>query len=196
MKKTYSILFALLLTSLAHAQDFKKNISTAQTSYSSGKLQDAHFALLQMMQDLDITIGKEVLKLFPSTLDSLQAIPKEENVSGSSQFAGVTIEKKYGLFSKKAELNLVINSPLLNTLNAYINSPLMAGFGGDPNTKIVKVSNYKARLNKEGDEQNSYRLEIPLSNALLTIKVNNSSETELMAWAANLPIAKMAGLIQ
>ncbi|HCL04658.1 MAG TPA: hypothetical protein DHW64_01240, partial [Chitinophagaceae bacterium] len=78
----------MLVTTLAHAQDFKKNITTAQTSYNSGKLQDAHFALLQMMQDLDITIGKEVLKLFPASMDSLQAVAKEETVSGSSQFTG------------------------------------------------------------------------------------------------------------
>jgi len=196
MKKTYSILLALLLTSLTYAQDFKKNIATAQNSYSSGKLQDAHFALLQMMQDLDITIGKEVLKLFPTSLDTLTPVPKEENVSGSSQFTGVTIEKNYGHVSKKAALNVVINSPLLNTLNAYINAPLMAGFGGDPNTKIVKVGNYKARLNKEDDEQNTYRLEIPLSNALLSLKINNSSEAELISLASQLPIGKMASLIQ
>ncbi len=196
MKKTYSIVFALLITTLANAQDFKKNITTAQTNYNSGKLQDAHFALLQMMQDLDITIGKEVLKLFPPSMDSLPSVQKEETVSGSSQFTGVTIEKKYGLFAKKASLNVVINSPLLNALNAYINSPMLAGFGGDPNTKIVKVSNYKARLTKQDDEQNAYRLEIPMSNALLSLKINNSSEAELLALASQLPIAKMAGLVQ
>jgi len=196
MKKTYSILFALLVTTLVHAQDFKKHITTAQTSYTAGKLQDAHFALLQIMQELDITVGKELLKLLPAAMDSLQSVPKEETVSGNSQSTGVTIEKNYGLFTKKATINVVINSPLLNTLNAYINSPLMAGFGGDPNTKMVKVGNYKARLNKDDDEQNTYRLEIPLSNALLSLKINNSSEAELMSLASQLPIAKMASLIQ
>lgn len=196
MKKTYSIIFALLVTSLVHAQDFKKNISSAQTSYNTGKLQDAHFALLQMMQDLDITIGKEVLKLFPASMDSLTSTQKEESVAGSSQFTGVTIEKQYGVLNKKATLHVVINSPLLNSLNAYINSPMLAGFGGDPNTKIVKVNNYKARLTKEDDEQNAYRLEIPMSNALLSLKINNSTEAELISLASQLPIAKMAHLVQ
>ncbi len=91
---------------------------------------------------------------------------------------------------------MVINSPLLTTLNAYISSPLMAGFGGDPNTKIVKVGGYKARLNKDADEENTYRLEVPLSNALLSLKINNSSEAEIMALATQLPIAKMASLVQ
>lgn len=196
MKKIYIIVLALLVSTLATAQDFKKNITTAQTNYTAGKLQDAHFALLQMMQDLDITIGKEVLKLFPASLDSLTGIQKEETVSGSSQFTGVTIEKKYGLFTKKATLNMVINSPLLNALNAYINSPMLAGLGSDPNTKIVKVGGYKARLNKEDDEQSAFRLEIPLSNALLSLKINGSTESEIILLATQLPIAKMASLVQ
>lgn len=196
MKKTFIILTTTLICSFTMAQDFKKNITTAQNSYKAGELQDAHFALLQMMQDLDITIGKEVLKLFPANMDSLQAVPKEENVSGSNQFTGVTIEKKYGLYAKKGELSIVINSPLLNTINTYINSPLMAGFSSDPNTKIVKVGTYKAKLIKENDEQNNYALEIPLSNALLTLKISNSSENELLSMASTIPIAKMASLVQ
>lgn len=196
MKKTFIILTTTLICSFIMAQDFKKNITTVQNSYKAGELQDAHFALLQMMQDLDITIGKEVLKLFPASMDSLQAVPKEENVFGSNQLAGVTIEKKYGLYAKKGELSIVINSPLLNTINTYINSPLMAGFSSDPNTKIVKVGNYKAKLIKENDEQNNYALEIPLSNALLTLKITNSSENELLSMASTIPIAKMASLVQ
>lgn len=196
MKQISFIIIAIMCVSITTAQDFKKNIGTAQTSYSSGKLQDAHFALQQMMLDLDITIGKEVLKLFPTSMDSLQAVPKEENVFGNSQFTGVTIEKHYGVNTKKSELNVVINSPLLTTLNAYITSPLMPGFGSDPNTRIVKVNSYKARLSKEGDENGSYRLEIPLTNALLTLKVSNSSESEILAWAGKLPIEKIAGLLQ
>lgn len=196
MKHTFIIIVSMAFATISAAQDFKKNIATAQTNYTAGNLQDAHFALLQMMQDLDITIGKEVLKLFPASLDSLTAVGKTDNVYGSSLFTGVTIEKNYGQFAKKASLNVVINSPLLNTLNAYISSPLMAGFAGDPNTKIVKVGSYKARLNKEADEENTYRLEVPLSNALLSFKISNSNEAEIMALATQLPIAKMASLVQ
>ncbi len=86
------IALSCIITTLS-AQDFKNNISQAQTHYTTGKLQDAHFALQQMMQDLDITIGKEVLKLFPLQLDTLSAINKQQEVFGNSQFTGVTIEK-------------------------------------------------------------------------------------------------------
>jgi hypothetical protein len=188
------IALTCIITSLS-AQDFKKNISQVQSHYTTGKLQDAHFALQQMMQDLDITIGREVLKLFPLRLDTLSAIPKQEEVFGNTQFTGVTIEKNYGITNKKATLSVVINSPLLNSLNAYITSPLMAGLGSDPNTRIVKVGHYKARLTKEAEED-QYKLEIPMTNALLTLTVLKSNESEILAWAGTLPLEKMASLIQ
>lgn len=78
-----------------------KKIATAQTSHYHGKLQDVHFALCQMMQELHISIGKKVLKLFPASTDSLQLVLQEENVSGSSQFASVTTEKTMVCFLKK-----------------------------------------------------------------------------------------------
>lgn len=188
------ITLSSILTTLS-AQDFKKNSSVAQSHYATGKLQDAHFALQQMMQDLDITIGKEILKLFPAQLDTLSAIPKQQEVMSNSQFTGVTIEKNYGISHKKATLSVVINSPLLNSLNAYITSPLIAGYASDPNTRIVKVGSYKARLTKESEDE-EYKLEIPMTNALLTLNISKSNEAEILAWAGSLPLEKMASLIR
>ncbi|MEJ7676328.1 MAG: hypothetical protein WKG06_00290 [Segetibacter sp.] len=65
MKKLFILTLFLFVVSFAYSQDFKKELATAKTSYKSGKLEDAHFALQQTLQALDITIGKEVLKLFP-----------------------------------------------------------------------------------------------------------------------------------
>jgi hypothetical protein len=51
---------------VCRAQDFNKAMATAKASYSAGKLEDSHFALQQAMQEVDLTVGKEVLKLLPS----------------------------------------------------------------------------------------------------------------------------------
>lgn len=185
------ILLSVTVTGIS-AQDFKNNMTQAKSHYTAGKLQDAHFALQQMMQDLDITTGREVLKLFPTVLDTLTALPKQQEVYGNSQFTGVTIEKNYGITQKKATLAVVINSPLLNSLNAYITSPLLTG---DPNTRIVKIGQYKARLTKESEEDH-YKLEVPMSNALLTLTVSKTTESEILAWGNTLPLEKIAVLVK
>ena len=65
MKKIFLLLFIVAGLS-ANAQDFDKNLATARTSYSSGDLENARFAMESMLRDLDMAIGKEILKLLPT----------------------------------------------------------------------------------------------------------------------------------
>lgn len=198
MKKLLILAIVLISRATTNAQDIKKDLAAAKTSYNAGKLEEAHFALQQMLVQLDITIGKEVIKLLPEKMDSLTANPKEDNVTGNVSFVGATIHRSYGLGAKKADIEIVNNSPMLGTLNAFLTSPLLANLGSDGKSKVVKVQGYKSRLTKE-DNMNgaaSYKFEIPLSNALITLNVNNSSENEMLAFANTLPLDKIAKLIQ
>ena len=199
MKKLFILSIVLVAATVAPAQDFKKDVAAAKASYKAGKLEEAHFALQQTLQALDITIGKEVLKLLPQSMDSLKVNTKEDNVTGNVSFVGATIHRVYGAGPKKAEVQIVNNSPLLTTLNAFLTSPLLAGLGNDGKSKVLKIQGYKSRLTKEDNDNNGgpgYKLEIPLSNALITMDINNSSENEILAMANSIPLEKIAKLIQ
>ena len=80
----------------AQAQDFAKRLTEAKTAYAAGKLDDSRFAMEQMLQELDIITGKEVLKLLPAKMGEKAANTKNDNVSGSSGFVGVVIHREYG----------------------------------------------------------------------------------------------------
>lgn len=190
--------FFVTLQANSQALNFKTDIATAKSAYASGKLEDAHFALQQSMQEIDIIIGKEVLKLLPLKMDTLVALIAQDNVTGNISFVGATIHRSYGKGTKKAEVEIVNNSPLLGTLNAFLTSPLLAGLGNDGKTKVLKIQGYKSRLTKEdnGGDNPSYRLEIPFSNALVTLNVNNSTDTEIIAMANSIPFDQIAKLIQ
>ena len=199
MKKIFILSIGLAAAAVANAQDFKKDVAAAKTSYNAGKLEDAHFALQQTLVQMDITIGKEVIKLFPAKMDTLAANIKEDNVTGNVTFVGATIHRSYGSGAKKAEIEIVNNSPLLGSLNAFLTSPIMANLTSDGKSKVLKVQGFKSRLTKEEHSESnapSYKLEIPLSNALITLNVNNSSENEALAFANSLPLDKIAKLIQ
>ncbi len=190
--------FFVTLQASSQALNFKTDIATAKSAYASGKLEDAHFALQQSMQEIDIIIGKEVLKLLPLKMDTLPAVIAQDNVTGNISFVGATIHRSYGKGTKKAEVEIVNNSPLLGTLNAFLTSPLLAGLGNDGKTKVLKIQGYKSRLTKEENTGGSpsYRLEIPFSNALVTLNVNNSTDTEIIAMANSIPFDQIAKLIQ
>ena len=203
MKKIYFLLIALCMVVTASAQDFAKHLSEARTNYKAGKLDDSRFAMQQMLQQLDSLTGEQVLKLLPTKMADKDVRPSKDDVSGASGWAGVLIHREYGMDVKKAawdsmavQLDIISNSPLIGTINALLSLPL--GMGSSPDQKIVKINGYKALLSKtSGDsEKKEFELQLPLNNALITLKAPGRSQDDILKMANTLPVADIAKLIQ
>ena len=194
----YLFFCSILFFSLqGFSQDFASAISNAKTSYASGKLEDSHFALLQAMQELDMITGKEVLKLLPEKMDSFTVKTQEDNVTSNVGFIGTTIHRSYGL-QDDVDISIIGNSPLVSTLNAFLNTPLLGGMMSNGNNKIIKVQGYKGQLTKDdnGNGQKNYTIQLPLGNSLFTLKANNTTDTKIMAMANSMSLQSIAKLIQ
>jgi len=199
MKKVVLIICFFSISGSLLAQDFAKDMTTAKTSYNAGKLEETHFALLQAMQEVDIIIGKEVLKLLPPKMDTMSVNTKDDNVTANAGLIGCTIHRSYGKMDKKADLSIISNSPLVQMLNTFLNTPLMGGMMSDGSSKIVKVQGYKARLEKKpgsADDKNDYELQVPLGSSLITFTVDDCTDTQILAMANTMPLQQIAKLIQ
>lgn len=190
---------AIVLSSqVAMTQDFDKNISTAKSAYASGNLQDSRFAMEQMLRDLDMAIGKEVLKLLPAKVGSLAVNEKEDDVTGSGGI-GLYVNRHYGTDPKRASIEIINNSPLITSLNAVLSMPVIGGMMRDENQKIIRVQGYKSILNKNANTETgktNYELQIPMNNTLLTLKMDDASESEITAAANAIPLAKIVQMAQ
>jgi hypothetical protein len=190
---------AIVLSSqVAMAQDFDKNISTAKSAYASGNLQDSRFAMEQMLRDLDMAIGKEVLKLLPAKVGSLAVNEKEDDVTGSGGI-GLYVNRHYGTDPKRASIEIINNSPLITSLNAVLSMPVIGGMMRDENQKIIRVQGYKSILNKNANTETgktNYELQIPMNNTLLTLKMDDTTESEITAAANAIPLAKIVQMAQ
>ncbi|HEY0679589.1 MAG TPA: hypothetical protein VGD17_14995 [Chitinophagaceae bacterium] len=206
MKKIYFILIAsFTFITVSAQQDFAKHLGEARTAYAAGKLDDSRFAMQQALQELDILIGKEVIKVLPTKMLDENARIERDNVTGASGFFGVLIHREYGIdvkklpadsiYSKTVSLEIISNSPLIGTLNALLSLPFM---GNNPDQKIIKVSGYKALVQKVSgdDEKKEFELQLPLTNALVTLKAPGHTQDELIKMANTLPIGEIAKLIQ
>ena len=193
-------LTAILVYSLTGmAQDFTKAMNTAKTAYSGGKLEETHFALQQAMQEVDLIVGKEVLKLLPQKMDSLSTNEKDDNVASNVGYVGATIHRSYGKPGRKADLSIISNSPLVAMMNTFLNTPILGGMMNDGKTKTVKVQGYKARLEKQvgsTDGKDGYQLQIPLGSALITFKVDDCTDTQIQDMVNTIPLQQIAKLIQ
>jgi hypothetical protein len=196
MKRLF-IVIAIFMATKGTAQNFTADITNAKTSYSAGKLEDAHFALQQAMQEIDMIIGKEVIKELPAKMDAFTANAKDDNVISNVGFVGTTIHRSYGP-ADDVDLSIIGNSPLIATLNVFLNTPLLGGMMSNGNNKIIKVQGYKGQLTKEANNngQTNYTIQLPLGSSLITFTGKNTTDTQIMSWANTLPLQQIAKLIQ
>src|SRR5690606_32275857 len=165
---------------------------------SSGNLEDARFAMQQMLNDIDVIIGKEVVKLLPAKLETRTSNTSNDNVTANTGLAGVIIHRDYGAADKTANLDIMSNSPLVGSLNAILSLPFV-GNSGDGTQKTVKVHGYKGVLQKSVDTEtnkSNYTLQIPLNSTLLTLEVQDTSEAEILKMANAIPVPQIVKLVQ
>lgn len=190
----------LLLTGsvFSYGQEFEKNLATARTAYSAGNLEEARFAMEQMIRDLDFAIGRELLSLLPTQLGSAKYDPQRDNVTGNTGFAGVTIQRTYGTGDDATNIDIIGNSPMIGSINAILSLPFV-GNSADGSQRVIKIAGYKGVLQKNVDSEMNkvdYTIQIPLNNSLLTLNAKTSDEAEAIAWANSIPVKEIAALIQ
>lgn len=198
MKKIAFLLIGACLAGIGHAQDFSKNITTARSSYTAGNLEEARFAMQQMLNDLDMSIGREVLKMLPSKMGSAASNTSTDNVTANTGLAGVLIHRDYGTGEKMYNIDLMSNSPLVASINAILSIPFM-GNSGDGTQKIIKIDGYKGMLQKSVDEETKktdYTLQVPIGSTLLTFTAPDVSEDEVIKMANSIPLSQITKLVQ
>lgn len=198
MKK---LIYVITLVSFgAAAQDFDKNLATAKSSYSSGDLENARFAMEQMLRDLDIAIGKEILKLLPTQAGTLKYNDKADNLTGGAGYGGgLFVHRSYGADAKMASIEIINNSPLINSIQSILTMPVLGGMVRDENQKQVKVQGYKSLLTRQVNSETgktSYELQIPMNNTLVTVRMDDTTEGEVTTFANTIALQKIADIAQ
>jgi hypothetical protein len=196
--KKLTILIVASLPLVAYAQDFNKDLASARTAYSGGKLEDARFAMQQMLNDIDVLVGKEIIKILPAKMDALASNPKEDQVTANTGIAGAQVQRTYGTGTKNATVDIMSNSPLIGSVNAILSIPFV-GNSSDGTQKVVKVQGYKGILQKSTDTETNkenFTLQVPLNAALLTFTVNESNEADVLRLANTIPVTQIAKMVQ
>lgn len=181
------------------AQDFDKNVATAKSAYSSGDLENTRFALEQALHELDIVIGKEILKQLPTKLGAVSYNEKEDNVTGGSGIGtGLFVHRSFGQYPNSGKIDVINNSPLITSINAILAIPFI-GNSGDGTQKVVKIQGYKAVLNRNANEETGktgYTLQVPMNNTLFTLEMDDTNENEIQSLANAIPLNKIAQMAQ
>jgi len=191
------ITIGLCMTMMAEAQEFDKSLASAKSAYNSGDLEDARFNLENALREIDAAIGREILKVLPTSLGGLNSDSKNDQVTGMSGglTGGLYVHREYGNQNKSATVDIISDSPLMAGVNAILSMPMIMN-SGDSNQKVVKVQGYKSLLTREVDDNNQTS-GYPFGSSLLTLDYNGAiSEADLLKVANSLPLEKIIALAQ
>jgi hypothetical protein len=200
MKKLLFITVLLILIPgiILQAQDVQARLDEASSSYESGNLENARFALQEALNELNQVIGKEILDLLPAEMNGMAKVEESDNVTGSAGFAGLYVNRSYALdTTASSSIEIVSDSPMLASINAMMTMP--AFMSSDPNQKRVKIGNYKALLTKDTDDQGmvSYDIQLPFGSSLLTFSTEGiDDEDQVIDMVNSLPIEEIVELTQ
>lgn len=194
--KNIILFISLFSFTVAASQDVEKNIASARSAYEAGKLEDARSAMEQVLRELDIAIGKEIIALLPAKIGPYSAVAGEEGVHLAGSGLGLMLGRQYGTEAKGVRVDIANNSPLLGGLNSLLALPVFGA--GNPDQKQVKVQGYKALLTRTAEEngKQNYSLQIPFGNNLLTMNAADATEADVLNYAAALPMSKIAAVTQ
>jgi hypothetical protein len=199
MKKIYILALIIAVAGLkASAQnDFSASTATAKNEYKAGNLEEARFALQQSLAEVDKEIGREILGILPKSIAGFSFVEENDNISGnSSSFGGLFVHRDYGDTTKSVAIDLMDNSPMLAGINSLLAMPMIMN-SSDGSQKVVKVSGYKALLQRKDAAQavGGYTLQIPFNQSLFTVDFDGAfTESEVTSAANSMPISEVAKL--
>ncbi len=163
--------------------DVKQNLTDAENSYNKTNLSDARYSVQQAMLGVELEIGNQILKSFPSTIANLDPDKKQDQVTSTGfGWAGLTIHRVYknsGGKYKGFDITVANNAVWMTAINMYLSSGGYAQQTGGQQNQNWKQIRFKGnRAIIEFSSGSGYKLSVPLGQSSLLVMNGKSFDTE------------------
>ncbi len=186
------ILVLITISSPAFADDVTESINEALDYYKNGEFTDAVDSLNYASQLIQQKKSENLTTFLPEPLEGWSSKKPESNAAGAAMFGGgITAVRKYAKGKNKITIEIVADSPMLQSVMMMFSNPMYATSDGG---KLEKIKRQKAIV-KFKPETNSGEIKIVVVNRfLVTVKGNNTTKKDLKDYAKAVPYKKMAAM--
>lgn len=176
-------LAAAALVPSSYADEIIDAIDEATASYKSGDFSNASAQLDYASSLVRQKKAAVVVALFPEALPGWTAEEAEsDSAAGMFMGGGVSASRSYYRDDAGIDVNLVIDSPMLQSVMMMLSNPAFMTMSGG---KLVKVQGNKAILQSE-DDRHSLNVVVN-GNALITIEGSGgATKDDVLAYAEKL----------
>ena len=151
ISKTLFVLVAGVLPVFpALADDVEDSIQEGLELYKEGEFKDAVESLNYAVQLIQQKKGESLEGLLPPPLEGWEAEEAESQAAGAAMFGGgVSAERRYTKGQASVTVQIVTDSPLMQSMMAMISNPMFASSGG---ARLERIKRQKAMV--EYDKEN------------------------------------------
>jgi len=163
------------------ADDVLTTIDQAVTQYKSGDFAAAASNLDYASQLIRQKKSEKMKELLPKPLDGWKAEPANAQAVGTAVFGGgITVSRVYNRDPSSVTIEIVSDSPVLQSVIMMLNNPMFAGASGG---KLQMIKGRRAIIKyDEADRSGEVNLVIA-SRFMVTVKGERVDEKDLLAYA-------------
>jgi hypothetical protein len=193
--KTLIYTFAVLLitvTAPAFADDVTDSINEALDAYKEAEYSAAVESLNYATQLINQKKGASLSSLLPEPLDGWTAKSSNSKAMGAAMFGGgITAERKYVKGKNNVSIEIVADSPLLQSMMMMFTNPMYATSDG---SKLEKIKRQKAIVKFNPDTNRGDIKIVVAKRFMVTVKGNKTTLDDLKAYAKAIDYKKLKSL--
>lgn len=185
-----SLFVSLLCCSLmlsADEAEINEAIAAATKHYKAGELSQAIAQLDYASTLIRQEKGEQVKNAFPAAPSGWQAEDANSEIAGAAMFGGgITASRVYYNDQQRIEMQLMMDSPMLQAFSMMLSNPSMIAMSGG---KLIKVQGIQAVQKIDGDQ-----LEIQFvtsAGAMITVNGDSSAQSTILALANAIDLNKL-----
>lgn len=186
------LLSLMILAGSAYANDIEDSIKEALVFYEEGALKDAVESLNYASQLIRQEKGKQLTELMPEAPDGWTVKNIEAKSVGAAMFGGgITIDGAYTKDKANVSVQLITDSPIMQSMGMLFSNPMMATSDGG---KLERIGREKALIKYNKQKQRGEIRMIIADVYLIMINGRNVTEDELKMFAKAFDVKKMKAL--
>ena len=174
-----------------HAENIEESINEALQYYKDGEYKDAVDSLNYASQLIQQKRGGELESFLPDPLSGWATQKTSSQAMGVAMFGGITAERQYSKDSSSITVQIITDSPVMQSMMMMFSNPMFATSDGG---KLEKIGRQKAIV-KYDPKRKEGEINIVVANQfLVSIEGQGVSEEDLKAYAKAVDYKKLQSL--
>lgn len=176
-----------LVSSVSFGDDITDAVEEGLSGYKSGDLTKAAAQLDYASTLIRQKKAEKITAVFPDATTGWKAEEVSSEASAAMLGGGITAERYYSKGEEVGlEIEMVMDSPALQSMLAMFSNPAMIAMGGG---KVIKIQGNTAKVEEDGDEIEL--MFVVNNNAMITLTGSGASLKEVKAYAELLHLDKL-----